>query len=390
MKRLIHAAAMSAVALAVGERPITAQPVQPRPTAEVRLATDPTLSIGMLDGPDELLFGRINAGALLPDGSVVLSDRQNFRVQRFSAEGKHLWSRGRAGEGPGEFENVRIADGCASEQSIVVYDIWSTRVSVYDGAGNLLDEYQFRYNGLPLRDFACAPGGRLGFMGSSVGMGDEGVEPGELYRELLSLGFAELGSTATTTLRERIPSSEQRLLGPGDAMPGSTWPHDVTIAVTDDGVWLGTSEDYEVELIDWTGTTARRIRWDGPDLAVTQQDVDRYRADLEESYRDDDDPDWRARFESTWDRQREIVPVEFPAYHRLLAGDDGVLWVHDYIRPGERSEWFAFDESGRWVRNLVLPPRTVLLDIGPDWALVARRDNLDVQRVEVYRLVEGG
>jgi hypothetical protein len=390
VKRLIHAATMSAVALAPGERPATAQPVQPRPTAEVRLAAEPTLSIGMLDGPDELLFGRINAGALLPDGSVVVSDRQNFRVQRFSAEGEHLWSRGRAGEGPGEFENVRIADGCASEESIVVYDIWSTRVSVYDGEGNLVDEYQFRYNGLPLRDFACAPGGRLGFMGSSAGMGDEGVDPGELYRELLSLGFTELGSTATTTLRERIPSSEQRLLGPGDAMPGSTWPHAVTIAVTDDGVWVGTSEDYEVELIDWTGTTVRRIRWNGPDLVVTQQDVDRYRADLEESYRDDDDPNWRSRFESTWDWHREIVPEEFPAYHRLLVGDDGVLWVHDYIRPGERSEWFAFDESGRWARTLALPPRTVLLDIGPDWALVAKRDNLDVQRVEVYRLVEGG
>ena len=84
------------------------------------------------------------------------------------------------------------------------------------------------------------------------------------------------------------------------------------------------------------------------------------------------------------------MPEEFPAYHRLLVGDDGVLWVHDYIRPGERSEWFAFDESGRWARTLALPPRTVLLDIGPDWALVAKRDNLDVQRVEVFRLVEGG
>ena len=134
-------------------------------------------------------------------------------------------------------------------------------------------------------------------------------------------------------------------------MPGSTWSHDVVLAATDEGVWLGTSEDYEVELIDWTGETIRRIRWEGPDLAVTQRDVDRYRDALEESYRDDDDPNWRARFESTWDWQSEIVPDEFPAYHRLLVGDDGVLWVHDYIRPGERSEWFGFD-AGRQVGPL--------------------------------------
>lgn len=173
-------------------------------------------------------------------------------------------------------------------------------------------------------------------------------------------------------------------------MPGSIWAHDVVLAAADDGVWLGTSENYEVELIDWTGTTVRRIRWEGPDLAVTDQDVDRYRATLEDSYRDDDDPTWRARFESSWEWQSEIVPEEFPAYHRLRVGHNGMLWVHDYIRPGERSEWFAFDGEGRWVRTLVLPPRTVLLDIGPAWALVAKRDDLDVQRVEVYRLVEGG
>ena len=111
---------------------------------------------------------------------------------------------------------------------------------------------------------------------------------------------------------------------------------------------------------------------------MTRQDVDRYRDALEERYRDDDDPNWRARFESTWDWESEIVP------------DDGVLWVQDYIRPGERGEWFAFDPAGRWVRSLVLPPRTRLLDIGPDWALVRTVDDLDVQRVQVRGLVEGG
>ena len=390
MKLWIHAATVSALALAAAHHPARAQSAQPRPAAEVRLSAEPVLSIGMLDGPDEYLFAGINAGARLADGSVVVSDRQQHRVQRFSAEGEHLWSRGREGEGPGEFRYVRIAEGCASEEAIVVYDIRTDRVYVYDGNGDLLNEYRFQYNGLPLSDFGCAPGGRLGFTGSSVRMGEEGLEPGDLYRELVSLGSAELGDTATTTLRERIPGGEQGYLGPGDAMPGSIWYHDVLFATTDEGVWLGTTDDYEVELIDWTGETIRRIRWEGPDLAVTPQDIDRYRDALEERYRDDDDPNWRARFESTWDWESEIVPDVFPAYERLLVGDDGMLWVHDYTRPGDRSEWFAFDAEGRWIRSLVLPPRTRLLDIGPDWALVRTVDDMDVQRVQVRGLVEGG
>ena len=362
---------------------------QPGPATEVRLSADPIFSVGRLDGPDEYLFGEINAGARLADGSVVVSDQQNLRFQRFSADGEHLWSRGRAGEGPGEFEFVKIAEGCASEESIVLYDMWTTRVHEYDKEGNLVDDYRFVYNDLPLRDFVCAPNGRVAFTGRSARFGEDAVEPGELYRVLVSLGSAELGDTEATMLRDRIPDLEQRAQGGGNAMPGRIWTHHVALAATNDGVWLGTSDDYEVELVDWTGSTIRRVRWEGPDLAVTQQDVDRYRDDLEQLYRENGGPNWRARFEGTWEWQSEVVPDEFPAYHRLLVGDDGVLWVHDYIRPGERSEWLGFDEDGRWVRTLVLPPRTSLLDIGPDWALVRTWDELGVQRAEIRGLVEG-
>ena len=364
-----------------------AQAPQTRPASEMHLSAEPILSVGRVDGPEEHLFGQINAGARLADGSVVVSDQQNLRFQRFSADGEHLWSRGRAGEGPGEFEFVKIAEGCANEESIVLYDMWGTRVHEYDTKGNLLNDYRFVYNELPLRDFVCAPNGRVAFTGSSFGFGEDGVEPGELFRVLLSLGAAEPGDTEATMLREKIPGREQRALGGGNAMPGRIWTHDVALAATNDGIWLGTGDDYEVELIDWTGNTIRRIRWEGPDLAVTSEDVERYRDDLEELYRENGGPNWRARFEGTWAWQSEVVPDEFPAYHRLLVGDDGVLWVHDYTRPGERSEWLAFDEDGRWVRTLVLPPRTSLLDIGPDWALVRAWDELDVQRVEVRGLV---
>ncbi len=385
----IRAAALSVLAFAAAPNTARAQPLQPRPATEVRLSGEPTLAVGRLDGPTEYLFADINAGALLADGSMVVSDGQLFRVQRFSAEGEHLWSRGSEGEGPGEFEYVQIAEGCANAESIIVYDIWTTRVYVYDGEGNLVDEYRLLYNGLPLRDFVCAPSGRLAFTGNSVRLGEEEVEPGELHRRLLSLGTAELGDTDATTLRERIPGREQRFLGGGDAMPGSIWSHDVALAATNDGAWLGTSDDYEVELIDWTGATIRRIRWEGPDLAVAREDVDRYRDALEASYRDDDDPGWRTRFQSRWDWESEIVPDIFPAYQRLMLGEDGMLWVHDYTRPGERSEWFGFNPDGTWTRTLVLPGQTRLLDIGPDWALLRTRDELGVQRVEVHTLVGG-
>jgi len=387
MKSFVLAAGLPALALATGSQLIGAQSIQSRPAAEVRLSADPALSVGMLDGPDEYLFGEINAGSLLADGSVVVSDRMNFRIQRFGADGEHLWSRGREGQGPGEFENVQIVHGCVSADRIVVYDIWTQRVSVFNDEGDLVDDYRLLYNGLPIRRFGCAPNGRLGFTGYSD-QTVEGLASEELYRELMTLGWVELGDTAATTMRQRIPGSELRYLGPGNAMPGSIWAHNVAIAAAIEGIWFGSSEDYEVALIGWTGETIRRIRWQGPDLNVTQRDVDRYRDALEGSYRRGGDPNWRARFERRWAWESENVPDVFPAYDRLMIGDDGVLWVHDYVRPGEPNEWLAFAADGTWIRTLVLPPRTLLLDIGRDWALVRTLDDVDVQRVAVHALME--
>ena len=153
MRLLIQAAAVSVTALAAGEHRAVAQVVQPRPATEVRLSAEPFLSIGLLEGADEYLFAGINGGALLADGSVVVSDRAHFRIQRFGPDGTHLWSRGREGEGPGEFEYTQVAPGCASAERIVVYDIWTARVSVFSGGGELLDDYPFLFNGLAVEAF---------------------------------------------------------------------------------------------------------------------------------------------------------------------------------------------------------------------------------------------
>jgi len=47
------------------------------------------------------------------------------------------------------------------------------------------------------------------------------------------------------------------------------------------GVWVGTADSYEIEFVDWTGSTGRRIQWTGPDLEVTQKTIEAYHDGLE-------------------------------------------------------------------------------------------------------------
>lgn len=347
----------------------------------MRLSEEPALSIGVTSGQEELELFEVSGAARLADGSIVVYESGAFRVQKFGPEGEHLWSRGQEGEGPGDFQDfAEMLVPCTDEQSTTIYDIYSRRITVFDGDGELLHTYPFAFQEVQPYDITCAPGGRLVVSGWAK---DHPMEPGP-YRTTVDMAFAD--SSVVTILREGVLAEDRVTTATSEGVvtgsrPG-IWSRKLMFAPTDAGTWLGTGDDYEIEFVDWTGTTVRRIQWDGPDLAVTQEHLDAHRESLRESYTGD-------RFEARWEREREILPATFPAYSRVLLGDDGVLWIEDFQRPGEHSEWLAFDQGGQLIHSMVLPDRTRLLDIGDDWALVRTRDELDVERLALYNLVEG-
>lgn len=71
-----------------------------------------------------------------------------------------------------------------------------------------------------------------------------------------------------------------------------------------------------------------------------------------------------------------------------MLGDDGVLWIEDFPRAGQPTVWFALNEYGERIRSLTVPAEVTLLDIGADWVPVTYRDEMDVERVALYPLVE--
>jgi hypothetical protein len=352
----------------------------------VRLSEEPTLSIGVASGQEEYELFEVSGAARLADGSIVVYESGAFRVQRFGPDGEHLWNRGQEGEGPGDFQDfAELLIPCTGEQSIMIYDQYSRRITVFDGDGELLRTYPFVFQQVQPRDITCAPGGRLVVSGWGKVFP---TEPGP-YRTTVDMAFAD--SSVVTILREGVLAEDRFTTATSSGVvtgsgPG-IWSRRLMFAPTDAGTWLGTGDDYEIEFVDWTGATTRWIRWEGPDLAVTQEHLDAYRERLRESFAARSDPDWRQRFEARWESEREMLPAAFPAYSKALPGDDGVLWIEDFQRPGEPNEWFGFDQGGEWTYILELPPATILLDIGAGWALVSYRDALDIERLALHALV---
>ena len=354
---------------------------------DLTLADEPLVRIGIVDGPLEYIFGNVTGGVRLEDGSIVVADEQSANLRRYDPNGRHVWTSGRSGEGPGEYTGLRLLRNCPGAP-LTAFDWSLDRITELDVDGNVLDSRSLVAAGVrPYGDLTCAPDGRLVYTPWPDDMGEsyeEGLAEGDVYRWRTALVAAEGDSVAT--LRSGIPGAERFFIQPGSSGPRD-WGKDAVFAPVGTGVWYGTADDYELEHVDWTGRVTRVARWAGPGLAVTDDRVDAYREALLARY---NDPERRRRFDrESWPDRRDQLPERFPAYEALIALPDGAFWVktHGWLAPGE--ELHLLDASGAWLRRLTLPSG-VVLDAGRDWVLLRQRDEFGVPTVALYDLVEFG
>lgn len=365
------------------------EPVQSRPETTWRAADAPMLSVGLADGADEYLFRGVTA-TRMPDGGVVAAVGGMDEVRRFGPDGGHLWTSGREGRGPGEFRNVRMLTGCTTAESIVAYDYSNRRVTVLDANGNPVQSVQAMWDGAPVYEIRCGADQRFVVSNSGVDPPDPGP-----HRWAHSIGVATATGSdfPVTLLQSDIPGAERVhvILEGGQRVSfPRTWGRDLEFVATGEGVWLGTGDGYELALIDWSGETARTIRWDGPDQTVTDEHVDAHRNQMRRRYSESSLPDWEESFRSTWEEEVKYLPSTFPSFARVLLSDDGTLWIEHFHRPGaERREWVVFTPAGEWLRTVEVPERMTVQDAGADWILALTTDELGVERVEVYALVAG-
>lgn len=133
-------------------------------------------------------------------------------------------------------------------------------------------------------------------------------------------------------------------------------------------LYVGTGERFEVAVHDTTGRLVRLVRIPAVADSLPRAAVDSYQARVRRRVEQGDS--------SAADRallgalERAPYPATVPAYERIVADPDGMLWVLDAApMTREAVTWRVFDPSGRYLGIVPMPSRFVVHEIGRDYVL---------------------
>jgi hypothetical protein len=95
------------------------------------------LSIGVLEGPEQLMLGSIVSLAVDDEGGIYAFDSQVPALRYFNAAGAYVRTLGRKGGGPGEYSDFVGTLAVRRDGKIVLPDVGSARLSLYEPEGTV-------------------------------------------------------------------------------------------------------------------------------------------------------------------------------------------------------------------------------------------------------------
>jgi len=154
------------------------------------------------------------------------------------------------------------------------------------------------------------------------------------------------------------------------------------IGVVRGRVVVGTADSLEYRVLSEDGRLRRIVRVPGFELDVSAAEVEEGRAarlaaasGMPEMFRDG--------------LERLPRPATRPAYSSLKVDTEACVWLAQYKLPSQVDEpttWEVFSESGEWLGEVHTPSRFTVYEVGRDYVLGLRRDDLDVEHVQLLRL----
>jgi hypothetical protein len=350
-----------------------------------RLAEAPLLDIGSLEGDPEYQLFQIVGALRLDDGRLVVANAGSGELRLFDRAGTFRAAVGRKGGGPGEFEDLLWLEPFSGD-SLFAFDWSQARASIFDTDGRFVRSFLLR----PLTESGGFPSFAAPFRDGTLALGIElmfdtdHMSTGVRRDSVVYLHCSTEGATLDTI--GRFPGAQAFVKTEGDRVIGGPLGlgRQPQAAAFGDVLYFGSSDSYEIRALSMDGSLRRLIRRDKPNLPVTAEDIERYKA---EELAEWQDPVPRQALERMFDFMP--FPETMPAYGEFQVDREGNLWVEEFRRPGDdQPRWTVFSSEGVMLGAVETPPRFEVYQIGSDFVLGRWRDELDVEHVQLYELVK--
>lgn len=370
------------------------------PTTHWRLTDEPRLVIGGDESDAAAQLHYVTSAARRPTGEIVVANSGTSEIFVFDSVGRRTGTYGRKGPGPGEFSGVGFLSLLAPgpQPLTAEYRGLAWKLVRFDSAGRPSETALTIDPKGAIEDAWTSPGG-VGFFVNHPGLSPdmpaaseevtrhpamlvrftyEGEGPDTVARfPGVGLFFVDIGPRmALGGGTVAGPSPLSPLAGPKPRAAGGGDPWRVI---------AGDQARPEVDVFSEAGAHIMRIRWNAVGREFSRADAAR----VQEEYLL---RPFGRREPAAARRALQAMPSleRTPVFESLLVDRTGASWVQRYRLPSDTSDlWWVFDPAGRLVATASLPREWRILEIGQDYMLVLVRDELDVQRLELWGLQRG-
>lgn len=259
-------------------------------------------------------------------------------------------------------------------------------MSIFDSAGKFVRSFNLRF----VAESAAFPSLIVPFSTGTLLIGLQRILEAEelatgLRRESVTYLRCDMEGAVLDTIG--IFPGEERyvaILGDGIEVVPRGFGRSPRVAVYKDDFFYGSGDFYEIGKYASDGTLRRLIRVTRPNRALSETDIEHYRQVQLEPFTDEF---VRRVLERVYTEMP--YPATMPAYGQMVTDAQGHLWVAEYPWPTEdQPRWTVFDPEGVMLGIVETPPRFTVYQIGSDFVLGRWRDELDVEHVQIYRLIK--
>lgn len=327
-------------------------------------------------------------------GVLVIGNSGDGTVRFFSIDGDWRKSLGGIGDGPGEFQSLGGVFEYRGD-SVLAFDRWNYRASFWPYEGGRVRWVSLEDLPAGLR-FPTLRGslrdGRLLWTAEAVD--DRYDELGASHSRVVTVfltspegrGFQSIGETTGAMLYRYRSSRFARGMAPFSPR---------SFAAADDSVvYFGSTRFPRAMRVSSAGMPLEPVRFESGRRAVSpaqrEADIAIRRSEVE-----------RLRLPPTPLRAARLVELELlpypdslPAVGAIVVGQDGRLWVTDYVPPRSGADqafpgsrrWIAYSELARKRQAYHFPDGFKLVWADKAMAVGVVQDSLDVERIMVARV----